>query len=458
MPTIKQLTKILSDDGALNRVQDQLASALNPILRNVQGDLTGPLEAPRVVGLQGTPVSSTAPASGQYLAYNGTAWIPAAVVSGVTSVTASSPLASSGGTTPNISLSGIVAPANGGTGLSTSGTLGNVLTSNGSGGWVSSAPAGGAPSGPAGGVLGFPGSTYPNPNGLAATTFTATKNIIDIAAPYNTWPVVLKPQDGVPAGGFFYLGQSIELQGSNGAYYNGPGGAARLLGGDGGTGGAGAFGGNGGDVEMIGGTGSIGGAGASVGGAALVSGGVGLPLNLGGKGGDTTIRGGNSSLTGGGVPTGLPGNVYVRGGRGTPADGTVYVGDVNTAEVQLATTSIRTTINGPTKLTPSGTVTISANTFQFTPTTTFLPFDVTSGNHTLTSTPTIATAGAVMGQVLLILNVSAAGGNHIKLNRGVAEALKLGNASPQIDPGGSMMFIFDGTYWVEISHQQATST
>ena len=459
MATIKQLSRIISSDVSLNRLQDQLASALNPILREVKGDLTGPLESPTVIALRGIEISSVPPTTGQALVYNGTQWAPGSGGGGgVTAVTASAPLASSGGATPNISLSGIVAAANGGTGLSTSGTAGWVLTSNGTGGWLSAAPAGGTPSGPAGGVLGFPGSTYPNPNGLAATSFTATKNIIDIAAPYNTWPVVLKPQDGVPAGGFFYLGQSIELQGSNGAYYNGPGGAARLLGGDGGTGGAGAFGGNGGDVEMIGGTGSIGGAGASVGGAALVSGGVGLPLNNGGKGGDTTIRGGNSSLTGGGVPTGLPGNVYVRGGRGTPADGTVYVGDVNTAEVQLATTSIRTTINGPTKLTPSGTVTISTSTFQFTPTTTFLPFDVTSGNHTLTSTPTIATAGAVMGQVLLILNVSAAGGNHIKLNRGVAEALKLGNASPQIDPGGSMMFIFDGTYWVETSHQQATST
>src|SRR5439155_14904706 len=37
----------------------------------------------------------------------------------ITAVTASSPLASSGGSTPNISLSGVVAIANGGTGSST---------------------------------------------------------------------------------------------------------------------------------------------------------------------------------------------------------------------------------------------------------------------------------------------------------------------------------------------------
>ena len=50
---------------------------------------------------------------------------------GVTSVTASAPLASSGGTTPNISLTGTVAAANGGTGLNTSASTGCALVSAG---------------------------------------------------------------------------------------------------------------------------------------------------------------------------------------------------------------------------------------------------------------------------------------------------------------------------------------
>lgn len=45
----------------------------------------------------------------------------------VTSVTASSPLASSGGTTPNISLTGVVPVANGGTGTGTAFTQGSVI-------------------------------------------------------------------------------------------------------------------------------------------------------------------------------------------------------------------------------------------------------------------------------------------------------------------------------------------
>lgn len=76
MPTIKQLSRIFSDDSTLNRVQDQLASALNPILKNVQGDLSGPLEAPTVAGLQGRQVSTQAPKQNEILLFNGTQWQP----------------------------------------------------------------------------------------------------------------------------------------------------------------------------------------------------------------------------------------------------------------------------------------------------------------------------------------------------------------------------------------------
>jgi hypothetical protein len=60
------------------------------------------------------------------------AWV--AVPGGVSAVTASAPLASSGGATPNISLTGIVGTANGGTGLNTSAASnGQLLIGNGSG-------------------------------------------------------------------------------------------------------------------------------------------------------------------------------------------------------------------------------------------------------------------------------------------------------------------------------------
>lgn len=56
-------------------------------------------------------------ANGNVLTSNGTTWTSASTApGGVTSVTASAPLASSGGATPNISVTGILAVANGGTG------------------------------------------------------------------------------------------------------------------------------------------------------------------------------------------------------------------------------------------------------------------------------------------------------------------------------------------------------
>ena len=59
----------------------------------------------------------------------------------VNSVTASAPIASSGGANPNISLTGIVGAANGGTGLAAPGAVGNVLTSNGVGWATAPLPA-----------------------------------------------------------------------------------------------------------------------------------------------------------------------------------------------------------------------------------------------------------------------------------------------------------------------------
>jgi len=62
----------------------------------------------------------------------------------VTSVTATAPLTSTGGTTPIIALTTPVTAVYGGTGLSAVGTAGNLLTSNGTA-WVSSAPAATSP-------------------------------------------------------------------------------------------------------------------------------------------------------------------------------------------------------------------------------------------------------------------------------------------------------------------------
>jgi hypothetical protein len=102
----------------------------------------------------GLGLLAAAPTNGQIPIGNGTNYTPATLTAGsgitvtngagsitiaatgggtVTSVTASAPLASSGGATPNVSLTGTVGVANGGTGNSASPANGQLLIGNGSG-------------------------------------------------------------------------------------------------------------------------------------------------------------------------------------------------------------------------------------------------------------------------------------------------------------------------------------
>lgn len=142
MPIPNVVPKVLLTDPAANRFNDQLLAVLNPILRNVAGDLTGPVAAPLVRGLFGLPLaeSMAAPTLGQVIAWNGLAWAPTTGGGGggVTSVSGASPITSTGGATPVIGISGTpvggVAYADGSTLAYTSaGTAGAPLVSGGAG-------------------------------------------------------------------------------------------------------------------------------------------------------------------------------------------------------------------------------------------------------------------------------------------------------------------------------------
>jgi hypothetical protein len=142
MPTPNVVAKVLLADPAANRWVDQLLAVLNPILRNVAGDLVGPVAAPEVRGWYGLPLGSAmaSPAVDQVPKWNGSAWVPgtAGTAGAITAINVTGPLSSTGGTTPTLSIVGTpaggVAYATGTTlGYTAAGTSGLPLLSGGAG-------------------------------------------------------------------------------------------------------------------------------------------------------------------------------------------------------------------------------------------------------------------------------------------------------------------------------------
>lgn len=100
--------------------------------------------------------------------------------------------------------------------------------------------------------------------------------------------------------------------------------------------------------------------------------------------------------------------------------------------------------------------TISADTDQIVPVAPLHRIQTNGANHILTSTPQINLPGAVLGQVIIIQNVDPS--FHVTVQRGVAEQLSLSNSNKKIDTGGTMMLVFNGSLWVEVTHTESTTT
>lgn len=312
---------------------------------------------------------------------------------------------------------------------------------------------GGAPAGPAGGVLGYPGSTYPDPNGLAPNL----AGVIPIAVDGAGTPVEMKlDASGLGSNFYLYAGDGTTNDGGGAALLGGNalpgfiGGAGRLFGGNGGS--------VGGEIQIL----------------------AGYATDLGSTGGSVSITAGQGDLLGGQTnivagagTTGTGGNALLFGGDGQLQNGSVFIQPGTDPIATPGVVEINT-------VGPVGTTTIGVNTFvpggrgtlrifsglevppepAFTvnadPYTLFWNGSVAVAVASTLGLPAVFTLAPAVneGQILLVINLS---GFDLTINS--SGVVKVGGGGTRtLQMGGSIMFYADpGLWWREITFNAATT-
>ena len=114
---------ILCADSTLHALKSSFNDGSFFAIPQLAGDLGGTASTPMVVGLQGNPVSSTAPSTNQVLTWNGSSWAPANTGSGITAING---------------LSNSTTSIAAGSGISISTSSPNIITITATGGGASS--------------------------------------------------------------------------------------------------------------------------------------------------------------------------------------------------------------------------------------------------------------------------------------------------------------------------------
>lgn len=307
---------------------------------------------------------------------------------------------------------------------------------------ASAGASGGAPSGPAGGVLGYTGSTYPNPNGLAGIA-----DVIPVKAPAGATMTVKVDDVSVGAGKSLILsagGTSVPNTGAGITFLQGPTGSNAA---------GAAKGGGGGTIVLVAGDGGLG--------AVGVASGVGGSISIA-SGSTGALNGGIAPLVGSQIAiqaddSGIAqtgGSVFIGAGKGSVTNGSVIIGSGpatgGCSEIVLNAV-VRESTNGIGLNVVGGEVVGTANALV----SLYYLINTTGGPITLNAaTPVVNGSLAYSG-----LRVALVGSNltdDIIVPVG-GNVLLSGGANKTIGSNGYLELLWNGSKWIQTAYVQTNA-